>query len=168
MSMLIHSPSAVYSKYLYNEGRCWELNSQFRLFEDDPSWYSMFKNVSDMKVKISGDIQVLYRISEKSISNRKVNDAAKKAFEDELHKLYKIYINDGNCLDRLYFGLKLNVFTHKLRLDRILDKLVHLRFWFFCRTHSFRFRQYSNKVYQEVEKQQRFYDAIKCKINEDA
>lgn len=168
MSMLIHSPSAVYSKYLYNEGRCWELNSQFRLFEDDPSWYSMFKNVSDMKVQISGDIQVLYRISEKSISNRKVNDAAKKAFEDELHKLYKIYINDGNCLDRLYFGLKLNVFTHKLRLDRILDKLVHLRFWFFCRTHSFRFRQYSNKVYQEVEKQQRFYDAIKCKINEDA
>lgn len=35
-------------------------------------------------------------------------------------------------MDRLYFGLKLNVFTHKLRLDRILDKLVHLRFWFFA------------------------------------
>ena len=26
----------------------------------------------------------------------------------------------------------------------------------------------SMQVYQEVEKQQRFYDAIKCKINEDA
>lgn len=165
MGMLIHTPSLLYSKSLYIKGKCWTLNSRFRLFEDNPSWYCMLKNVQDIKVKISDDIHVLYRISEKSISNRTVDDALKQEFENELFGLYQIYINEGDWTDKIYFGLKMNPILHKLYLDRIIDKWMYLRYKGYCLLHIVEYKRYARRVYQKIDEQQVFYNGIKRKIS---
>lgn len=156
---LFHTPSLLYSKYLYNQGQCWMLNSQFKLFEDNPSWYSMFKYVDDLKINFSSDILVLYRISERSISNRTTVDDISRNFQEELKKLYRIYYNEGDLFDKLYFGLIIsNIGKY---VSWIVKKYEELVAFFYCMLHKKKFNEFENDLKEQLEKEKKYYQYIK-------
>jgi len=100
MGHIISTPQTLYHKRLYDESQANDLNSQFRIFEDNPTWYAMFKNIDDLEVVFSTNNLVLYRISEKAISR---GSAIKPAFKEELDRLYSIYLLDSDFIEKLYF-----------------------------------------------------------------
>ena len=98
-----HTPSTIYRKELYEKADCKALNSQFRLFEDDPTWYSMLKNVPEVRVSFIPQVQVLYRIHDQSISNTAKPTKIYQIFFNEKKKLRRIYAKDGSWLEKMYF-----------------------------------------------------------------
>lgn len=95
-----NAPSVIYTKVLYDNAGCRKLNSQFRLYEDDPTWYSMIKNIPDLNVQFMEDIIVLYRVHKKSISTPGIRNSS---FGDEVRRLWSMYYNETKGLERLYF-----------------------------------------------------------------
>jgi len=97
LGFTISTPQTLYSKELYDISHASEFNNNFRLFEDNPTWYCMLKNVKDIDVEYAEYPIVIYRLSEKSVSNstQKVNTI----FQTELMKLYDTYISEGTIFD---------------------------------------------------------------------
>ncbi|MCI9336576.1 MAG: glycosyltransferase family 2 protein [Lachnospiraceae bacterium] len=136
MGFVISTPQTLYSKELYTDSNARALNSKFRLFEDNPTWYSMIKNISDLDIIYAIYPVVLYRISEKSISNQigKVNNA----FQNELYKLHDQYIQDGGLFDKIYFRSLRSNAPKFFNFSKYIDKI----FFFYCRLYS---RMYKKK-----------------------
>lgn len=100
----LHTPSTIYSIQLYKKSECEVFNSNFRLFEDDPTWYMMIKNNKNLNVEFKSDIIVLYRIHSSSVSNKKCK--GKSEFDKELEKLHKYYFCDSTGFERLYWWFR--------------------------------------------------------------
>lgn len=95
-----NAPSTIFTKELYNNARCYKLNSQFKLYEDDPMWYSMIKNMPDLNVQFMSDVIVLYRVHRKSISTPGIHNTF---FGSEVRKLWEMYYKETKGLEHLYF-----------------------------------------------------------------
>lgn len=115
----LHTPSTFYSKKLYQMGNAAEYNKEFDLFEDDPTFYSIFKNVETAEVKFHKKPLILYRYTENSTST-----IPNKRFLNDWRKLQKNYANDSHFLSALFYQLReKNRFEKKINFCRVFTKL---------------------------------------------
>lgn len=157
----LHSPSTIYKKSLYYSAKCSELNSLFTLFEDDPTWYQMIKNTSDLKIEFNDEVIVLYRISKNSVSN---SDDKNNKFRMELEKLSRIYEKDSNGIEKLFFKSKNSKLPKYMRIDRYLDYLDRKKYDKYC-SDSVNYIQILNHIKQIIKHEQEYYDLIKRKAD---
>lgn len=158
MGYVISTPQTLYRKKLYNDSNADDLNSKFRLFEDNPTWYSMIKNINDLDIVYVINPVVLYRISDKSISNQGGN--AKGAFQNELHKLQDQYMQDGGLFDKIYFKSLRSSAPKIFNFSKYVDYV----FFFYCRLygrmHKKKFKAFMNAVNEELANEQRHMSHI--------
>lgn len=152
-----HTPSTIYGKDLYYNAGCCDLNSKFRLFEDDPTWYQMIKNTDDLKIVFVDEVIVLYRMSNTSISNSGIKD---NPFSKELRQLSLIYELDSTGLEKLYFKSKNSCLPKFLRFDKYIDYINKIRYKAYC-TKSEEYSFLIKRIKQIMMREQVHYDMIK-------
>lgn len=157
MGHIISTPQTLYRKVLYTDSEAQKFNCRFRIFEDNPTWYSMIKNVKDIEVSFNIKPVTLYRISDKGISH---GTKIKPVFKDELYKLYKTYIEDGNMLEKIYFKSAVSGLPKLLNLSVYVTRLFYIRCAVFSVLHRSQFNEFKNAELKELEKQKRYYKAI--------
>ncbi len=158
----IHTPSTLFSKRLYEKSGCENFNRQFKLFEDDPTWYSMMKNMDGLRIIFQSTPIVLYRIHPGSISNTKSN--AKSQFDIDLESLRGIYVDDAAGWEKAL-----------LRAETITDglpKLLSVRKWkqfaALVKNHlrssgNAAFDEFRHNIENSIVAEQSFYDSICAK-----
>lgn len=142
MGHIISTPQTLYCKQLYDDSNANDYNSKFRIFEDNPTWYAMLKNIDDLEVVFSINNLVLYRISDKAISRGSV---IKPAFKEELDRLYRIYLSDSSFIEKLYFKSMIS------NLPKLINFSKYATRWLFfkCKVYSL----FHRKDYLEFERQ---------------
>ena len=158
LGFIISTPQTLFRKELYNNSRAVDYNSLFVLFEDNPTWYSMLKNVKDINVEYILYPIVLYRLSENSVSNSatKVNSV----FQEELLRLYDIYVSEGNWFDKIYLG--------SLRRGRseLFNLSTYIKRWFYfkCKLYAFvhvsEFNNYFRKLNELFENEKNYLNKL--------
>lgn len=157
MEDYFHSPSTIITKTLYQNAECKNLNQQFRLFEDDPTWYSIVKNISDVEVNFVRDVVVLYRMHEKSISNRSKGN---NPFDQELQKLRNIYIEDARGLEKTHLRWR---YDPEKRWHNSLEKSMRTnlrKVFYVLLLLSKDFRSFLASCEEAVLREQAYYDLI--------
>lgn len=154
----IHTPSTLYNKLLYNNAHCKELNEKFRLFEDDPTWYSMIKNVSELEIQFHEEPVVLYRIHQQSVSNSV--HAQKSEFDLEMDRLHVIYRADAKGLRKIYWMFRNCAKLPKyLNVSKYADYMVkHVKMMCVSRKESY--RRWKAQMDAHVKTEQEYYDEI--------
>ena len=153
-----NTPSTIYHKELYFRSNCEALNSRFKLFEDNPTWYSMLKNSRETTIDFREDIIVLYRIHSNSISHSKKKN---NPFIAELVKLWKVYRDDTRGLERLFWKVQIKVAFLPSVLQplkwrsKIQEKARKLHSLF-----DVEYKEYKKKILSEVSMEQRYYNSI--------
>lgn len=156
-----HTPSTIYRRNLYEESSCETLNSQFQLFEDDPTWYSMLKNTKDIKLCFSTDVMILYRIHNKSVSN---SETVNSLFSKELRKLQSVYYEDSKGIERIYFWFILHESIPKyLRFNLYYDHFMKWKYKLFS-SRKKEFDSLLTMMTENVKKEQKYYDGIKDNV----
>lgn len=155
---IIHTPSTLYLKSLYKASNAKNHNMKYFLFEDNPTWYTMLINVPKSELTFCNRILVLYRISEKSVSNS--DSDLNKLFIKELKTLYQEYLNTAKLFDRLYIKSKIKSFDNTGAIFyRIEDKLVNVYCKLYCNVfHRKKFREFNEKYIKMVEIEQKYYN----------
>lgn len=153
----LHTPSTIYQKKLYYSSNCSDLNSQFTLFEDDPTWYQMIKNTTGLQLDFVDEVIVLYRISNSSVSNSIKKNTI---FSKELKKLSLIYEADSKGVERLYFKSRNSNLPKYLRVDKYLDCVYRKIYKCYC-TNSKEYKQLIRNIKMIIEREQLYYDSIK-------
>ena len=159
----IHTPSTIYISTMYELGECKKNNQQFRLFEDDPSWYAMLKNIDNLNVEFEEDIIVLYRISTQSISN---NLDTNNIFYSELKQLWGIYYKETYGMEKIYFWFRLHDKLPKiLRYDKYVDKLRRWKIKHLLRKDP-NYKIFLEHIRKKIEQEQKFYNEILANTKE--
>ena len=151
----LHTPSTIFTKKLYQESGCHNLNKKFRLYEDDPTWYSMIRNNNDLSIKFKNECIVLYRLSEKSISQDQVYGSP---FIEEQDRLMNIYEQDCHGMEKLYIKDRKKHFRPKyLRISRYEAWLRIRRNKILLRKDKGfkKFKQHMDKI---IEREQAYYN----------
>lgn len=159
----LHTPSTLYNKMLYNEAQCERLNREFRLFEDDPTWYSMIKNIPGLRIHFSSEPVVLYRIHQQSVSNAKRTQ--KSEFDMEMEQLHRIYQKDAGGAERLYwFFRNREILPKYLNPARYADYIIR-KMKVMCVSHSRDYRQWKQAVDACVQREQLYYKEIQKRLS---
>lgn len=153
----VHTPSTIFSKKLYEAAGCEKNTRQFRLIEDAPTWYSIIKSDCFRSLLYSDSTIVLYRKSGVSVSK---NRDPQNPFHLEKKKLYKIYAEDAQGLERLFLKLRnsnlraLNVvfsrFNAILNYAGVLTLVLDIGYYRFAKEMKIR-----------AEKEQQYYMHLK-------
>lgn len=155
---LFHSPSTLFQKKLYINAKCSEYNTKFRLFEDDPTWYSMLKNEPKLNVIFNKEIIVLYRVHSKSVSNSNIVNSP---FEKEMEQLKGLYYKDTKGLEKLFFWFALhNTLPKIFRLDKYISYLKRKKINFYAR-HDNEFYNFIALLKEKEKEEQKFYKIIR-------
>lgn len=119
MGDFMHTPSTFYHKDLYLMSRASDYNKDFCLFEDDPTFYCFFKNVSDVVVKFHEQPLILYRYTTASTST-----VPNERFLHDWRLLQCNYENDSSFPKNLFFKLrKKSDFSKDLNCNRICNSV---------------------------------------------
>lgn len=155
-----YTPTTLYQRKLYKKSNCENENAKFFLYEDDPTYYAMFKNNKDTKVEFLFDVIVLYRISSLSVCH-----GLNPVFMDEAKRLHDIFIHDEkNVFFKIYLYFKHSLTCPKyLNISKYVDGLSGLikKIYLFQNKD---FKQFKNAVEKEVKKNQKYYDFIQSKV----
>ena len=158
LGFIISTPQTLYSKFLYENSNAKEINSKFRLFEDNPTWYSMFKNCKKLNVRFIDKPIALYRLSEKSISNS--HTELNKKFMAELNNLYNIYIKDGDAFDKIYFKSLMKKNRYKITFSKIINKIIFIYFKLYSFIQFRKFRKFKESILEEYKIEQEYLETI--------
>lgn len=152
----LHTPSTIYSKELYINSGAERLNCQFRLFEDDPTWYSMIKNTPNVQIIFKPEIYVLYRISNKSVSNNGDATHVAKEFSNELQKLHEIYEKASKGWQKIYQRSRLKQGNKFLSWYRYVNKAdtIYLNL---LKLFSPKFKKFYREIERETSREQEYY-----------
>lgn len=159
----INTPSFFPTRSLINE-KCIDFMRQFKIFEDDPTWYMLIKTNEKVSISFDIKIKVLYRIHNSSVSN---SYSIGKIWYDDMMKLKKYYIKDNNN-----FFLHIFLRTHMMDLDcryrkdkqkgfvayRIIDKMRRIITNVLGRRYL-SMKMY-DKLYAECIDNQKYYNEI--------
>lgn len=116
------TPSTIFSKELYINASAEKYNSQFSLFEDDPTWYTMIKYGAE--VNFVEDNIVLYRIHNFSISNSGVSNIR---FMKELKNLIYNYYLESKGIEKIYLWFRMHTSIPKyLNFSLYVNKIVSM------------------------------------------
>jgi len=154
----LHTPSTIYTKTIYEQSKCEKLNSKFRLFEDDPTWYAIIKNIKDLSINFVDESIVLYRIHNNSVSN--APKKKKSEFDFEMEKLHRLYYKDAKGLEKIYWYFKnANNIYKLLNISKYYDRIYKwFRYCIVFKNPSF--MKLELKMKQIVQREQQFYDLI--------
>lgn len=146
---IISTPQTLYRKSLFTDSEAEGYVKQFRLFEDNPTWYSMIKNVDDIQLTFSANNVALYRISEKSVSN---SSRGVSPFKKELFRLYQDYIRDGNLYEKIYFRSAISSLPKLFMLPEYTTRLFYLRCAVYAKCHRRAYGEFRETVLAELRK----------------
>lgn len=120
----VHTPSVVFFKSLYDTS-IRDYVSQFRLFEDDPRWYSFAKR--NIKFRFNFNTIVIYRYKDSSVSHGR----KRSYFDIDLFHLNKNYLRENVLSLKMRFFLmsKLKYIKSKNKysvyiLSRFADSMI--------------------------------------------
>lgn len=117
----IHTPSTFYMKSLYQKSNSTDFNKQFFLFEDDPTFYSFFKNSPEVSVSFGTVPLILYRYTQGSTSTVPNN-----AFLKDWKKLQELYIRDTTGVEKKYLQIRLWSYFHNRLIYQGMERLRQL------------------------------------------
>lgn len=115
----MHTPSTFYSKELYILSKSYDYNKKYYLFEDDPTFYSFFKNNNDITVRFHAKPLILYRFTSNSTSTIP-NDY----FLKDWRKLQYDYASDSKWIESKFYKLRAKSdFSKQLNFSRAFTKI---------------------------------------------
>ena len=160
----LHTPSTLYTKQLFVNAECEKNLEGYKLFEDDPMWYSMIKNEKDLEIDFVEQGIVLYRMHNQSVSN-----VPNPVFREDLRRLREQFMADTKGLEKAY--LKLRVLTNKWPMyvnpGAYINKFMNMK-----REHVVKkdagYQKFKEKIEQQICEEQKFHDAIMEKIEKEA
>lgn len=157
MGHIISTPQTLYRKKLYVDSKAERFNCKYRIFEDNPTWYSMIKNIVDIEVTFHIKNVTLYRISENAISR---GTTIKPAFKAELYKLYSTYINDGNILEKIYFKSAISSVPKIFNISAYISKLFFIKCAIYAYIHRNAFINFKDEITKQLENGKKHYRVI--------
>ena len=158
-----HTPSTIYTYKMYELGKCQKTNQQFRLFEDDPTWYAMLKNIDNLNIVFEEDIIVLYRISDYSISN---GIDMNNIFYSELKQLWTLYFKETFGMEKVYFWFRIHDKLPKfLRFDKYVDKLGKWKRKYLVKK-DLSYENFLEHIKNRIEQEQNYYNKILANTKE--
>lgn len=153
----LSTPTTLCRIEAYRDSEADELNSWFTLFEDDPTWYAILRNLPDSELRFKPGSIVLYRLHDGSISN---SSTPNPAFQAELAQLRGVYLQDAGWFEQTYLRSKGSTLPRYLRLDKYVDRLHRLRLRLYCLAHWWEYWRFKAQVEDSAREQQDFYDYI--------
>ena len=152
----LHTPSTIYTKQLYENADCEENLKGYRLFEDDPMWYSMLKNEKDLMIEFVPKGIVLYRVHDASVSN-----VPNPVFRNDIKRLREQYLNETKGLEKLYFFIR--KYTHNMPMyfnpGLYIDKMINMRREWICKKDP-GYGAFKEKIEQQIRHEQKYYELI--------
>lgn len=157
----LHTPSTLYSKKLFVNANCEKHLEGYRLFEDDPMWYSMIKNEKDLEIDFVEQGIVLYRMHDKSVSN-----VPNPIFRNDLKRLREQYLKEAKGLEKIYLFIRMhtNNMSMYLNFGLYMDKLINIKRAGRCKK-DVEYQAFKQKIEQQIAEEQKFYDAIMANLN---
>lgn len=157
----LHTPSTLYTKQLFLDAACEKNLEGYRLYEDDPMWYSMIKNIKDLEIEFVPQGMVLYRMHNQSVSN-----APNPMFQKDKNRLREQYLAETKGLEKLYLLIRkyCSGLPMYLNLSLYLDKLVNIRRKQVCKKDP-GYQKFKEMIDAQVAEEQKFYDSVMEKIN---
>lgn len=160
----LHTPSTLYTKNLFVNAGCEKNLEGYRLYEDDPMWYSMIKNEKDLEIEFVPQAMVLYRMHNQSVSN-----APNPMFQKDKKRLREQYLAETKGLEKLY--LLIRMYSSKLpmyfNLSLYIDKLVNMSRKQACK-NDLGYKQFKESIERQIAQEQKFYDSIMEQISKGA
>lgn len=152
----LHTPSTLYNKQLFVNAKCEKNIEGYRLFEDDPMWYSMLKNEKDLEIEFVEQGIVLYRMHEQSVSN-----APNPVFRNDLNRLRAQMLSDTKGIEKIYLQLRMCTGELPMYLNPVLyiEKLTNMKRKQACKKDA-GYQLFKEKIEQQIAKEQEFYDAL--------
>lgn len=151
----LHTPSTIFKKDLFVSANCEKHLEGFRIYEDEPTWYSMIRNEKDLKIDFIQQGIVLYRVHNQSISN-----VPNPVFRGEVRRMKEWYLRDTKGLEKLYTKIRMyNNLPRYFNINIYVEKLNHLKRKWMCKNDP-NFRVFKEKIEQQIKEDQKFYDMI--------
>lgn len=152
----LHTPSTLYTKQLFVNAECEKNLEGYKLFEDDPMWYSMIKNEKNLEIEFADQGIVLYRMHNQSVSN-----VPNPVFREDLKRLREQFMADTKGLEKAY--LKLRVLTNKwpmyINPGAYINKFINMKREQVVKKDA-GYQKFKEKIEQQIIEEQKFYDAI--------
>lgn len=157
----LHTPSTLYTKQLFLDAACEKNLEGYRLYEDDPMWYSMIKNIKDLEIEFVPQGMVLYRMHNQSVSN-----APNPIFQKDKNRLREQYLAETKGLEKLYLLVRkyCSGLPMYLNLSLYIDKLVNIRRKQVCKKDP-GYQKFKEQIDRQVREEQQFYEMIMKKIS---
>lgn len=160
----LHTPSTLYTKQLFVNADCEKNLEGYKLFEDDPMWYSMIKNEKNLEIDFVEQGIVLYRMHNQSVSN-----VPNPVFREDLNRLREQFYADTKGMEKVY--LKLKMFTNQwpmyLNPGAYVNKYINMKRERVVKKDA-GYQKFKKKIDEQVIEEQKFYDAIMAEISKDA
>ena len=159
----LHTPSTLYTKNLFVNAGVERNLEGYRLYEDDPMWYSMIKNEKDLEIEFVPQGMVLYRMHNQSVSN-----VPNPIFRKDQKRLREQYLAETKGLEKLYLLIRMHSskLPMYLNLSLYMDKLVNMKRKAACKKDP-GYQQFKENIDRQVAEEQKFYDSIMEKISKE-
>lgn len=152
----LHTPSTIYTKQLFTDAECEKNLEGYRLYEDDPMWYSMIKNIDDLEIEFVPQGMVLYRMHNQSVSN-----APNPVFQKDKNRLREQYLAETKGMEKCYLLIRkwCTGLPMYLNLSLYIDKLINMRRKQACRKDP-GYRKFKEAIDRQVLEEQKFYEEM--------
>lgn len=153
----LHTPSTLYTKTLFQNAECRKNLSGYRLFEDDPMWYSMIKNEKDLRIEFVLQSIVLYRMHDQSVSN-----VPNPVFREDLNRLREQYLAETKGFEHFYCWMQVHGKKLPWYLNPVIyvDKLLNMRRKQVCKKDP-GYEKFREAIERQIIEEQKFYDEIR-------
>ena len=160
----MHTPSTLYTKQLFVNANVEKNLEGYRLYEDDPMWYSMIKNEKDLEIEFVPQGMVLYRMHNQSVSN-----VPNPMFRKDQTRLREQYLAETKGFEKLYLWIRMHSskLPMYLNLSLYIDKLVNMKRKAACRKDP-GYQQFKENIEKQIKEEQKFYDSIMETIAKDS
>ena len=160
----MHTPSTLYTKQLFVNANVEKNLEGYRLYEDDPMWYSMIKNEKDLEIEFVPQGMVLYRMHNQSVSN-----VPNPMFRKDQKRLREQYLAETKGFEKLYLWIRMrsSKLPMYLNLSLYIDKLVNMKRKAACKKDA-GYQQFKANIDEQIIEEQKFYDSIMETIKKDS
>ena len=152
----MHTPSTIYTKQLFLNAECKENLEGYKLFEDDPMWYSMIKNEKNLEIEFMNQGIVLYRMHEKSVSN-----GPNPIFREDLRRLREQFMLDTHGVEKTYLRLKnlTNKWPVYVNPNSYINKFINMKRKRIVEKYP-GYHTLKKQIEEQIKEEQKFYDTI--------
>lgn len=159
----LHTPSTLYNKELFLAADCEKNIEGYRLFEDDPMWYSMIKNEKDLDIEFGDQGIVLYRMHNQSVSN-----VPNPIFRNDLNRFREQLLSETTGIEKLYLQLRMRTGKLPMYLNPVLyiEKLTNIKRKQACKKDA-GYQLFKEKIDQQIKEEQAFYDMLMDRLTKD-